>query len=69
MKVACPSAPMMLTLTAVMSRLGIRAKPTDGEPRAAIGPARVPEALERLGIGEVGAQYRRLRENTVGDQS
>lgn len=67
MKVACPSASMMLTLTAVMSRLGIHAKPTDGHPRAAVGPGRVEEALTRLGIAEVGAQYRRLRENTVGD--
>lgn len=67
MKVACPSASMMLTLTAVMSRLGIHAKPTDGHPRAAVGPGRVADALTRLGIAEVGAQYRRLRENTLGD--
>ena len=67
MKIACPSAPMMLTLTAVMSRLGIVAKPTDGEPRAAVGPGHVPAALDRLGIAEVAAQYRRLRENTGED--
>jgi len=70
LKVACPSAPMMLTLTAVMSRLGITAKPTEGDPRAAITPADVPAALDRLGIAEVAAQYRRLRETSVmGDQS
>ena len=70
LKVACPSAPMMLTLTAVMSRLGITAKPTEGDPRAAIAPADVPAALDRLGIAEVAAQYRRLREaNVMGDQS
>jgi hypothetical protein len=58
MKVACPNAPMMLTLTAVMSRLGINAKPTDGEPRAAISAGDVPGALARLGVPEVAAQYR-----------
>lgn len=65
MKVACPSAPMMLTLTAVMARLGINAKPTDGQPRAAISPGDVPVALDRLGIAEVAAQYRRA----MGEQS
>jgi hypothetical protein len=58
MKVACPSPAKMLTLTAVMARLEIKAKPTDGEPRAAIGPADVSHALDRLGIAPVGAQYR-----------
>lgn len=57
MKVACPSPAKMLTLTAVMSRLGIKAKPTDGEPRAAVGPADVSHALDRIGIAPVGAQY------------
>lgn len=70
LKVACPSAPMMLTLTAVMSRLGINAKPTEGDPRAAIAPADVPGALEQLGVAEVAAEYRRLREtNSMGEQS
>ena len=70
LKVACPSAPMMLTLTAVMSRLGINAKPTDGDPRAAIGAGDVPAALDRLGIAEVADQYRRLRDTSVmGDRS
>jgi hypothetical protein len=70
LKVACPSAPMMLTLTAVMSRLGITAKPAEGDPRAAIAPADVPAALDRLGIAEVAEQYRRLRETSgMGDQS
>ena len=70
LKVACPSAPMMLTLTAVMSRLGINAKPTEGDPRAAIAPADVPTALEQLGIAAVAEEYRRLREtNTMGDRS
>jgi hypothetical protein len=67
MKVACPSAPMMLTLTAVLSRLGINAKPTDGQPRAAISPGDVPGALARLGIAEVGTQYRRLRETNIDE--
>lgn len=70
LKVACPSAPMMLTLTAVMSRLGINARPTEGDPRAAIAPADVPAALEQLGIAAVAEEYRRLREtNTMGDRS
>jgi hypothetical protein len=70
LKVACPGAPMMLTLTAVMSRLGITAKPTEGDPRTAIAPADVPAALEQLGVAEVAAQYRRLREtNSMGKQS
>ncbi len=70
LKVACPSAPMMLTLTAVMSRLGITAKPTEGEPRASIAPADVPTALEQLGAAGVAGEYRRLREtNLMGDQS
>ncbi|MBS4730552.1 hypothetical protein MSM1_20255 [Mycobacterium sp. SM1] len=65
MKVACPSPPMMLTLTAVMARIGINAKPTDGEPRAAISAGDVAAALQRLGIAEVGAQYRRLRDANI----
>jgi hypothetical protein len=70
LKVACPSAPMMLTLTAVMSRIGIAAKPTEGDPRTAIAPADVAAALEQLGIADVAAEYRRLREaNLVGDES
>lgn len=63
MKIVCPTAPMMLTLIAVLARLGIEAKPTDGEPRAAIRPGDVPEVLCRLGIGgAAGGMYRRLRE-------
>lgn len=58
MKVGCPTPAKMLTLTAVMSRLGIKAKPTEGEPRAAVGPTDVSHALDRLGIAPVGAQYR-----------
>jgi hypothetical protein len=70
LKVACPSAPMMLTLTAVMSRLGIAAKPTEGDPRTAIAPADVATALDQLGIADVAVEHRRLREvNLVGDES
>lgn len=61
-KVACPSAAIMLTLTAVMARLGINAKPTEGAPHAAIRGGDVPAALDRLGIAAVAAQYRRLRD-------
>uniref|UniRef100_A0A5Q5BST3 Uncharacterized protein n=2 Tax=unclassified Mycobacterium TaxID=2642494 RepID=A0A5Q5BST3_MYCSS len=70
LKVACPSTPMLLKLIAVMSRLGIEAKPTEFSPRAAIAPAEVPAALERLGVADVAAQYRLLREtNVMGDKS
>ncbi|WP_241473839.1 hypothetical protein [Mycolicibacterium neoaurum] len=70
LKVASPSAPMMLTLTAVLARLGINAKLTEGEPRAAIAPADVPAALEQLGIAAVAEEYRRIRETkTSGDRA
>lgn len=70
LKVACPSAPMMLTLTAVLARLGINAKLTEGEPRAAIAPADVPAALEQLGIAAVVEEYRRIRvTKTSGDRA
>ena len=70
LKVACPSAPMMLTLTAVMSRLGIAAKPTEGDPRTAIAPADVAAALEQLGIADVAVEYRRRREaHVIWDES
>jgi hypothetical protein len=65
LRVACPTAPLMLTLTAVMSRLDIAAKPTEGEPCAVISAGDVPDALARLGIAEVAGQYRRLRETNV----
>jgi hypothetical protein len=72
LRIQCPSAAAMLTLTAVLARLGIRAKPTEGEPRAVIGAGGVPGALVRLGIPDVAGQYRRLREadgNGKGTQS
>jgi hypothetical protein len=65
LKVACPSTPMMLTLTAVMTRLGITAKPTEGEPRAAISAGDVPVALDRLGIAGIADEYQRLRDTNV----
>ncbi|MFL0176464.1 hypothetical protein [Mycobacterium sp. SMC-13] len=65
LKVACPNTPMMLTLTAVMTRLGITAKPTEGEPRAAISAGDVPAALDRLGIAEVADAYQQLRDSNV----
>lgn len=65
LKVACPNTPMMLTLTAVMTRLGIPAKPTEGEPRAAISAGDVPAALDRLGIAEVADAYQQLRDSNV----
>lgn len=65
-EVLCPSAPMMLTLTAVMARLGIKAQPCAGEPRAMVSAGEASGALERLGIADVGAQYQALRE--AGDE-
>lgn len=65
LKVACPSTPMMLTLTAVMTRLGITAKPTEGEPRAAITAGDLPAALDRLGIAGIADEYQRLRDTNV----
>lgn len=58
MQIACPSAPMMITLTAVMSRFGIEATPTGGEFRALVSAGDVFNALSRLGIADVGVQYR-----------
>ena len=63
LRVVCPTAAMMLTLTAVLARLGIRAKPTGGQPRAAVTAAYIPDTLARLGIGAAAAGlYQRLRE-------
>lgn len=63
--VACPSASLMLTLTAVLTRLEIKAKPMEGEPRAAIAAGDVPAALRRLGIAGIADEYQRLRDTTV----
>lgn len=65
LKVSCPSAPMMLTLTAVMTRLGINATPTEGEPCAAVSAGDVPTVLDRLGIAGVAEEYQRLRQTDV----
>lgn len=64
MKVACPSPAMMLTLAAVMSRLGIKVRPTIGEPRAAVSAGDVPSALARLGIPDVADEYQQIRYTT-----
>lgn len=65
LKVACPSTPMMLILTVVMTRLGINATPTEGEPRAAISAGDVPAALVRLGIAGIADAYQGLRDTNV----
>ncbi|MCH9732006.1 MAG: hypothetical protein K0U84_20425 [Actinomycetia bacterium] len=62
LKVSCPSPSMMLTLHAVMSRLGIKVRPTVGEPRVAISVGDVPRALTRLGIADVAEEYQQLRD-------
>jgi hypothetical protein len=62
LRIDCPIAVMMLTLTAVLGRLGIKASPSNGQPAASITAANVPAALERLGIGRLADPYRRLRD-------
>lgn len=63
LRLACPNTPMMLTLTAVMTRLGIAASPTGGQPRVTVGAADVAVALDRLGIGAIAQDYLRLRDS------
>ena len=64
LRVPCPTAAMMLTLTAVLARLGIKAKPTGGQPRAMVTAADIPDTLARLGVSaEAAGQYRRLRDS------
>ncbi|MEE3755246.1 hypothetical protein [Mycobacterium intracellulare] len=60
MNVECPSTPLMLTLTAVMWRLGISAAPTGGQPRVTIRPGDVGGALDRLGIASAAVQYQQV---------
>lgn len=62
MKISCPTTALMLTLIAVMARLGITAKPGEREPRVAISPGEVPFALQRLGILDTGDLYTHLRQ-------
>lgn len=62
MKISCPTTSLMLTLTAVMARLGITTNLTGQEPRLAISPGEVPFAMQRLGIGDVGDHYTQLRQ-------
>lgn len=70
MTIPCPSATSMLNITGLMRRLGIPAFPTSGPPRAVVGPAAVPEALERLGLGsDVVAEAQRLRDLARKDRS
>lgn len=63
LKVGCPNAGLMLTLTAIMARLDIAAAPAaDGLPlRVCVGARMVPGVLERLGLADVGAAYARAR--------
>ena len=62
LRVQCPTAAMMLTLTAVLARLGIKAKPTGGQPRTTVTASDIPDTLARLGAGgEAAGLYRRLR--------
>lgn len=71
MRIGCPSVPLMLTLSAVMNRLGIAARATCPTkeltvashtiPRVVVAPGDVSDALELLGAGETAHAYRQLR--------
>jgi hypothetical protein len=63
MQVICPNAPMMLTLTAVLARLQIPARPSETRSQVSVAAVDVTGALTRLGIEQVGAQYRRVVES------
>lgn len=60
MNVACPSTPLMLTLTAVLWRLGITAAPTGGQPRVTVRPGDLGVALDRLGLAQVAIRYQQV---------
>lgn len=59
MTVVCPDTPMMLTLSAVLSRLDVKAKlsAADTDPRLAVGVRDVPVVLDRVGIADIVAQF------------
>lgn len=61
LKISCPTPAMMLTLTAMMARLGINATPNPapatGMPRVAVSPTETADALRRLGLSIAGGQY------------
>jgi hypothetical protein len=61
LRIECPSPAAMLTLVAVLRRLGVAARPAEGAPRVMISAPRVPAALEALGVPDAGEQYRRIR--------
>jgi len=65
LSIACPTAPMMLTLAAVMARSGMPARPSEGDPRVVVSSGQVSAVLTRLGLAEAAAQYRRLRETPM----
>lgn len=67
LRVACPNTAMMLTLTAVLARLGVKAVPSSGEPCAVVAAGDVPDALIRLGAGGVADPYRRIRDTRGKD--
>lgn len=63
LKVQCPSAPMMLTLAAVMARLSIAARPTEMGSRVVVRAGDVAAALERLGVAGSGDEHHKLLED------
>lgn len=60
LRVECPSVAMMLMLTALLARLGVKAKPASETPCALVSAGHVPVALQQLGIADMSAPYRLL---------
>lgn len=61
MKVPCPNSPLMLTLTVMMARLGITARPAADKTRIALSSGDLDLALEILNIPAVSKAYAQLR--------
>ncbi|SIJ20848.1 Uncharacterized protein conserved in bacteria [Mycobacteroides abscessus subsp. abscessus] len=63
LRVVCPSHQLMLTLVAVMGRLGITARPTDSDARTVVVPVgSVGEALVVLELPEIARIFEQMRE-------
>lgn len=61
LQIGCPSAALMLTLVAVLGRLGIEAEAASGRPRVVISVSETAKALDRLGLGDVVESYQQVR--------
>ncbi len=62
LRIACPTPAAMLTLVAVLRRIGVNSpRPNDGTPRVTIGATAVDEAMWALGIEGAGELFRQSR--------